>query len=189
MKKLLLSLVVVFASIGVSAQMSEPVLENGIYVLKHVEQVEGVSQNELYLRARTFLSDWAGPNSNSKNSIDFEDKESATVIVKGSYYLGIAKEVMYGWEIFADYIVQIKCKDGRFQVITKVPTMTFWWNAGNAPIQIIPYEKLYPEYIHKGPYRLKKYSDRYVNRMPEYVNKITSIVVDGITTTSDNDDF
>lgn len=60
------------------AQSNAPELENGSYVYKFVQQAEGVSQNALYLRAHTFLSDWVGPNANSKSSIDFDDKESAT---------------------------------------------------------------------------------------------------------------
>ena len=190
MKKTFVLLFAICAWLYVSAQSNEPELENGYYVYKYVQQAEGVSQNELYLRVHTFLSDWAGPNSNSKCNIDFDDKESSTIITKGTYFLRYEKEnFMYGWNIFADFIVTIKCKDGRFQVITKVPTMSFWWTAGTEPLQTIPFNELYPTYTHKGPYRLKKYSDKYVIHMPMCVKKISNMIVDGVMTASDNDDF
>ncbi len=190
MKKTFVLLFAICAWLYAFAQSNEPELENGIYVYKYVQQAEGLSQNALYLRAHTFLSDWAGPNSNSKSSIDFDDKESATIIIKGSYFLRHEKEnIMYGWDIYADYIVSIKCKDGRFQVITKVPTMSFWWTAGNAPLQTISYTELYPEYTHKGPYKVKRYSDKYVIHMPSCVKKISKMITEGIMSVSDNDDF
>ena len=96
--------------------------------------------------------------------------------------------LMYGWDIYADFIVSIKCKDGRFQVITKVPTMSFWWTAGNAPLQTIPYNELYPEYTHKGPYKVKRYSDKYAIHMPSCVKKISNMIVEGIMSASDDDD-
>ena len=190
MKKTFVLLFAICAWLSANAQSNEPELENGIYVYKVVQQAEGISQNTLYLRAHTFLSDWAGPNSNSKNSIDFDDKESATIITKGTYFLRYEKDnFMYGWDVFADYIVTIKCKEGRFQVITKVPTMSFWWTAGNAPLQTISYRELYPEYTHKGPYKLKRFSDKYVIHMASCVKKISNMVVEGIMSAPDNDDF
>ena len=189
MKKTFVLLFAICAWLTAFAQSNEPELDNGTYVYKYVQQAEGVSQNALYLRAHTFLSDWAGPNANSKSNIDFDDKESATIIVKGSYFLGYEKEMAYGWNVFADFIITIKCKDGRFQVITKVPTMSFWWTAGNVALQTIPYNELYPSYTHKGPYKMKRYSDRHVNQMPEYIKVISGMVVNGIMNVSDNDDF
>lgn len=190
MKKAFVLLFTICAWLSAYAQSNEPELDNGIYVYKFVQQAEGISQNALYLRAHTFLSDWAGPNSNSKCNIDFDDKESATIITKGSYFLRHEKEnLMYGWDIYADFIVSIKCKDGRFQVITKVPTMSFWWTAGNAPLQTIPYNELYPEYTHKGPYKVKRYSDKYTIHMPACVKKISNLIVEGIMSASDDDDF
>lgn len=190
MKKTLVLFFVICACLTAFAQSNEPELDNGIYVYKFVQQAEGVSQNALYLRAHTFLSDWAGSNSNSKCNIDFDDKESATIITKGSYFLRHEKEnLLYGWDIYADFIVSIKCKDGRFQVITKVPTMSFWWTAGNAPLQTIPYSELYPEYTHKSPYKVKRYSDKYALHMPICIKKISNMIVDGIMSASDNDDF
>ena len=189
MKKIFVLLVLFFAWASIYSQANVPELENGSYIYKFVQQADSVPQNTLYLRAHTFLSDWAGPNSNSKSSIDFDDKESATVIVKGTYFLGYEQEMMYGWNIYADYIVNIKCKDGRFQVITKVPTMSFWWTNGNVPLQTIPYNELYPSYTHKGQYKMKRYSDKYVNQMPKYIMEISDMVVNGIMSVSDNDDF
>ncbi len=190
MKKTFVLLMAICTWTMVFAQSNEPVLENDIYVYKFVQQVEGVSQNALYLRAHTFLSDWAGPNSNSKCNIDFDDKESATIITKGTYFLRYEKDnMLYGWNIFADFIVSIKCKDGRFQVLTKVPTMSFWWTAGNIPLQTIPYNELYPEYTHKSQYKLKRPAEKYAIHIPSAVKKISNMIVDGIMSASDNDDF
>ena len=189
MKKTFVLLFAICAWLSAYAQSNEPELENGSYVYKFVQQAEGVSQNALYLRAHAFLSDWVGPNTNSKSSIDFDDKESATIIAKGTYFLGYEREMMYGWNVYADFSVTIKCKEGRFQVMTKMPTMSFWWTAGNVPMQTILYNELYPSYTHKGPYKLKRYSDKYVNQMPEYIKEISNIVINGIISASDDDDF
>lgn len=189
MKKSLFLILLLCANLFTYAQSAEPILENGVYTCKCVKQQEGMSQSQLYLMAHTFLSDWVGPNSSSKNNIDFDDKESATIIAKGNYFLGFEKEMLYGWDVYADFTISIKCKDGRFQVFTKIPTLSFWWTAGNVPVQTIPFAELYPDYTHKGPYKLKRYSDRYVGNMNTYIQDLTNIVVSGISSIQENDDF
>ena len=57
MKKLFVFLFLVCVWGFANAQTADPELENGNYVYKYVQQAEGVSQNALYLRAHTFLSD------------------------------------------------------------------------------------------------------------------------------------
>lgn len=189
MKKSLLLILLLCVNLLSYAQSEYPVLENGFFTCKCVKQQEGKTQAQLYLKAHIFLSDWTGPNSNSKYSIDFDDKESATIITKGNYFLGFEKEMLYGWDIYADFTISIKCKDGRFQVITKIPTLSFWWTAGNISMQTIPFAELYPNYTHKGPYKLKRYSDRYVGNMSTYIQDLTNIVVNGITTIQEDDEF
>lgn len=189
MKKNLAFIIAVLNIAFSFAQTAEPELENGYFVYKYVHQVENLSQNSLYLHTRTFLSDWVGPNANSKNYIDFEDKESGSIIAKGSYFLAYEREALYGWNIYADFSITIKCKDGRFQVVTKVPSMSFYWTAGNLAIQVAPFSELYPTYTFRSPYKFQRHTDVYAPKMPEYIKQITNIVVDGITSISDEDDF
>ena len=121
MKKVLFALLMMTCN-SLSAQTT--LNESGVYEMKEVVQVDGVNAQTLYLRALEALSDWTGTEGRSKFGIDHQDKESATIIYKGKDYLGFRRYMMYGWYIFADFTLKVRCKDGRAQVTVTVPSMT-----------------------------------------------------------------
>lgn len=99
--------------------------ESGVYERQLVVNVEGATAAVLYDRAMVALSDWTGPDGKAKAGIDYQNQETHTVVYKGCYSLGF-KEVFLGdgWERQADFILKVRCKDGKAQVTLTVPTFT-----------------------------------------------------------------
>lgn len=102
-----------------------PLNDKGAYERQEVVTVEGASASSLYDLAMMALSDWTGPDGKAKVGIDYQNQETHTVVYKGSYSLGF-KEVFMGdgWERQADFILKVRCKDGKSQVTLTVPTFT-----------------------------------------------------------------
>lgn len=102
-----------------------PLTDGGAYEKKEVVQVEGATASVLFSRAMEALSDWSGPDGKAKAGIDYHDKESGTVIYKGTFSLGF-KNVFLGdgWNRYANFTLKTRCKDGRAQVTVTVPTIT-----------------------------------------------------------------
>ena len=114
MKKIMMTMLLLLAGLAVSAQVT--LTESGVFEKKEVVVVEGVTAAELYNRAIEALSDWAGAEGRSKYGIDSQDKEAGMIIYKGKDYLGFRKFAIYGWYIYTDFMLKIRCKDGRAQV-------------------------------------------------------------------------
>jgi len=152
------------------AQNDEPSIIDGALTYKVVNQFDSVSQAQLYLRAHTFISDWVGPNNNSKRSIEFDDKESATIISKGSVFMGYFKSNMfYGYNVYADYTLTIKCKDGRCQYVVKIPSMSFHWTANNIQDETIPIDRILPTYNYKSNVVEKRVPPTYSPQLPQLI--------------------
>lgn len=126
--------------------------------LKEVVQVEGMTKNDIYVAANSMLSNWI-PNANSKSSIDFADLETGTIILKGKIFLGFKKaNMLYGYNNYAIINCTIRCKDGKYQVIIKVPSMEMEWSANQNPAsETVPIEHLYPSF---DGYKTKLYQTK-----------------------------
>lgn len=118
----------------------------------------GVSSDKLYVRALEALSDWAGSQGKSKIGIDVQDKDEGLVVYKGRLNMGFHKvNFMAGWEVYADFTIKIKCKDGRAQVSANVPSLTFDWSFKQYPAtETVPISAIYPEYNYKSSLKIKK---------------------------------
>lgn len=172
MKKVLFTLLMMTCN-SLSAQTT--LNESGVYEMKEVVQVDGVNAQTLYLRALEALSDWTGTEGRSKFGIDHQDKESATIIYKGKDYLGFRRYMMYGWYIFADFTLKVRCKDGRAQVTVTVPSMTAEFMANNVTGSI-PLREITPEYTYKGNLNCKKAMLQYVVDIPSSANRIIALM-------------
>lgn len=128
MKKEFLSLVMLIIGMTVSAQ-EITLTDNGAYEKKVVVHVDSIKASVLYGRAMEALSDWTGASGKAQAGIDYNDRDAAIVIYKGHEYIGF-KNVFLGdgWERYADFILKVKCKDGRAQVTVTIPTITFVHN-------------------------------------------------------------
>lgn len=99
------------------------VKEKGVYEQKHVVTVDGASASKLYSRAMEALSDWTGPEGRSKAGLDYCDKEEGIVTYKGVCYNGSRKVLTATTDIYTDFVLKVRCKDGRAQVTVTVPSM------------------------------------------------------------------
>ena len=127
MKKIFL-LLVLFTCINANAQDIE-LTESGAYEKKVVVVVDSAKAIVLFERAMIALSDWTGPDGKAKAGIDYQEKETGTVIYKGFFSLGF-KNVFLGdgWNRVANFTMKVRCKDGRAQVTLSVPSVTFTYN-------------------------------------------------------------
>ena len=122
MKKLLL-LSLLLSAMTAMAQDFE-LNQEGAYEKKQVVEVNDASAIILYERAIEALSDWTGPDGRSKAGIDYSEKETGTVIYKGRFSLGFKNIFLgEGWSRYANFILKVRCKDGRAQVSVTVPSI------------------------------------------------------------------
>ena len=161
---------------GVSTSAQVTLTESGVFEQKEVVNVEGVSAQNLYLRAIEALSDWTGTDGRSKFGIDHQDKESATIIYKGKDYLGFRKfGGIYGWYIFADFTLKVRCKEGKAQVTVIIPTMTAEFMVNNISATI-PLSEITPDYTYKGKTNCKKAILQYVTEVPTAASRMIKLI-------------
>lgn len=189
MKKLLSITIMLLMTMTISAQVYS--LTNGAYDNKVVGQYEGVEAGVLYVRALEALSDWAGSQSKSKVNIDVQDKEQGLVVFKGSLYVGFHKvNFMAGWNVYADFTLKIKCKDGRAQVSCHVPSATFDWTAKQYPANTtVPLGEIYPQYNHKSQYKIKKAAIEWAPKIPPLFDEIIKSMTEKMKAHNQDDDF
>ena len=129
MKKVLLSLMMLMMGMAINAQVPDIdsaaiiIKEKGVYEQKRVVTVDGVKASSLYRRAMEALSDWTGTEGRSKAGLDYCDKDEGIVIYKGEFYNGYRKLLLSSLPFYTDFVIKVRCKDGRAQVVVTVPTM------------------------------------------------------------------
>ena len=187
MKKMFLAIAMVATSLTTFAQAT--LSADGSYESKIVENYESMSAQDIYVNALEVLSDWTGSQKNSSIDIDIQDKETGLIVFKGQYFLGFHKtNGMCGYNVFADFTVKIRCKDGRAQFSCNVPTITFKWSATNNPAtETAPLNMLYPEYTYKSKlYYIKKASNEFVPTVPDVFNDILNMLATKTHITEDD---
>lgn len=124
MKKAIVIMLMLTACLSINAQDIQ-LSEAGAYVKKEVFKIESSTAAVLFGRAMEALSDWTGPDGKAKAGIDYQDKETGTVIYKGTFSLGYKKTFLGdGWYRYANFTLKVRCKDGRAQVTVTVPSIT-----------------------------------------------------------------
>ena len=163
MKKL--SFIITFLLAVITASAQESITASGAYECKKVFTADGVSASSLYVRALETLSDWAGSQQRSKANIDVQDKDEGLVVYKGQLYLGFKKQnFMCGWDVFADFTMKARCKDGKIQLTITVPSMSFFWSC-NDDHETIPFAGIYPEFNYKNKLLTKKAAIEFTNNV------------------------
>ena len=187
MKKIITIIICLITTVISNAQ--EYTLTNGAYDNKTIEQYESISTEALYVKALEVLSDWSGSQKQSKINIDVQDKEQGLIIYKGSLYLGFYKtNILAGWNVYADFTIKIKCKDEKAQISCHIPTLTFDWSAKQYPATTtVPLEEIYPEYIHKSKYKIKKAAIEYTSKIPSVFDKVIVYLAEKLKTQNDDD--
>lgn len=185
MKKLLIMFAACFFSMTSFAQWEKI---DGVWTYKDVAYFEGVSANELYVRALEGLSELVGSESKAKFNIDVQDKEAALVIFKGTMDSGIANSTKkYAFHLIAELTVRIKCKDGRAQITITTPTMLVKPDANNrlqGDTQRAEFTKLYPECKSK----LEEFNKNANIALRSYPNKMTLLYLRIVDKMSKNED-
>lgn len=180
MKQILCTILTVLLFVPSHAQEVE-FNDNRALELKEVVEQQGMAKNEIFISAQSMLSDWL-PNINSSIVTDMSDMETGTIIAKVKLYLGYKKaNPMCGYNNYADVNLMIRCKDDRYQVVIKVPTLTLAWSAENNPaVESIAVEHVYPEYdgtktrLHYTKNSLKEFGPQIPDNMISLFNAIKS---------------
>ena len=124
MKKVIIMMLMLTTGLSMNAQDIQ-LTEAGSYEKKEVVVVDSTKAIILFERAMIALSDWSGPDGKAKAGIDYQEKETGTVIYKGRYSLGFKNTFLGdGWDRYAEFTLKVRCKDGRAQVTVTVPTVT-----------------------------------------------------------------
>ena len=142
MKKTLMSIVMLTAVLSASAQLS--LNANGEYELKVTEQYSGASAKTLYENTLVALSDItstyfcnsslqilnAGKGFDDSRltlmgiskflNLDVADKDAYLIVSKGSFLIDYSHSTGYS----VNYVLKIRCKDGRVQYIITIPSIS-----------------------------------------------------------------
>ena len=121
--KLLLPLFLFCISVNIEAQDIE-LTSDGTYEVKKVVEVPGVSAQTLYDRAVIALSDWTGASGKAKAGLDIHDRDAGIVVYKGHEYMWSKKQRRQEYDVFADFSLKVRCKDGKAQITSTIHSMT-----------------------------------------------------------------
>ena len=186
MKNVLL-LFALIACVNVNAQDIE-LTETGAYEKKEVVVVDSVKAIILFERAMIALSDWTGPDGKAKAGIDYQEKETGTVIYKGVFSLGF-KNVFLGdgWNRYADFVLKVRCKDGKAQVTVTVPQITAVHNRNGMKSSASTAQCVQAVKDAKG----KKHERgiALLNDLTSTVDGLASAMVERLKKGNDDDDF
>lgn len=162
--------------------------------IKEVVQTQGLTANQIFVNIQSLISE-TNPNTNSQFVIDYSDLETGTIISKGKYWLGFRKVTFsYGYDLLADYNLNIRIKEGRTQIIIKVPTVSFRWTGEPSEItEKVDVKHVYPQYDGYKPttypYYAKKLMKEYGPEVPSAMKKLYKTICDKITSSRQDDDF
>ena len=186
MKKVLLSMMMLMAGMTVNAQVIT-LTDGGVYEKKEVVKVDSIKASELFVRAMEALSDWTGPDGRSKAGIDFQDKESGTIIYKGNYYMGFRHVVLRaGWDMFADFTMKVRCKDTKAQITMTIPSITGKYTANNVE-RTVPLSEIVNTINEKG--KKKRPTHEYLPQIPDVANALINAMSQRLKQGTGDDDF
>lgn len=123
MKKVLLSLMMLMTGMAINAQ-DISLTPEGTYEVKKVINVENVSAATLYDRAVMALSDWTGASGKASAGLDVHERDAGLVVYKGHEYMWTKKQKRITYDVFADFTLKVRCKDGKAQITSTIHSMT-----------------------------------------------------------------
>ncbi len=99
---------------------------------------------------------------------------------------------MAGYSTFANFIITIKCKDNKYQVILQCPSIYLVWSPGKPANVTVDTYHIYPEYDGykiSGVYYTKKYLQQAGPLLETKMISLYNHIISQFNTTIDNDDF
>ncbi len=190
MKQVLLVLFLIFSFNTLNAQEVTFNDQNELE-LKEVIEDAILTKSQIFTSVQAMLSDWH-PNSNSKNTIDYSDLATGTIITKGQYWIGFHKtNTFYGYDVYADFSCTIRIKEGKFQVLLKVPTVTLSWSGGNTQDEKVDVSHVYPSYDgYKTRLNYtKKPLTKFGPNVPDTMRLLFNSIKHSVLKNAENDDF
>lgn len=187
MKKAIFMMLMLTIVLSIDAQDIQ-LTETGAYEKKEVVVVDSAKAIILFERAMIALSDWTGPDGKAKAGIDYQEKETGTVIYKGVFSLGF-KNVFLGdgWNRYADFVLKVRCKDGRAQVTVTVPQITAVYNRNGMKSSASTAQWVQAVKEAKG----KKHERgiALLNDLTSTVDGLAAAMADRLKKSNDDDDF
>jgi len=134
MKKVMTMIWGLLAAVAVSGQDIK-LTADGSYEVKDVVTVDSTSAHVLYDRAVIALSDWTGGSGKASAGLDIHDRDAGIVVYKGREFMWTKKTGRQVYDVFADFSLKVRCKDGKAQVTSTIHSMTAGgrtWNLRDA---------------------------------------------------------
>lgn len=202
MKKVIILLVAFFMTIVTFGQ-EVTFVDHDYLQIKEIVQTPNLTADQIYVNIQSLLSE-THPNTNCQFVIDYSDLKTGTIISKGKYYLGY-KNVMskHGYALLADYNLTIRIKEGRTQILIKVPTVSIHWTTADLTNtdtdndtkedEKIVVKHVYPQYDGYKPttypYYAKKLMKEFGPQIPTAMKDLYKTISDKITSSGQDDDF
>lgn len=129
----------------------------GTYEVKKVTEIDGVNAQTLYDRAVVALSDWTSASGKASAGLDIHDRDAGIIVYKGHEYMWTKKQRRQEYDVFADFSLKVRCKDGKAQITSTIHSMTAAGRVFNLldAIQVSQKEKDSDERKHEISDRLK----------------------------------
>ena len=98
---------------------------------------------------------------------------------------------MYGYNVLADFSCTIRMKDGKYQVLLKVPTITLSWSAGNTDDEKVDVVHVYPSYdgYKTSHYLTKKPLTEFGPKVPDAMRTIFQSIKYSVMQNAEKNDF
>lgn len=160
--------------------------------IKEVVQTQNITAKQIFVNLQSLISE-TNPNTNSQFVIDYSDLETGTIIAKGKYWVGYRKaNIACGYDLLADYNLTIRIKEGRTQILIKVPTVSLHWTGKPTDDEKVDVKHVYPQYdgysskTYPFPKKLLK---QYGPEIPDAMKKLYKTICDKISSSGQDDDF
>ena len=156
MRKVLFIWAMLAMTVSAGAQGIE-LTPDGTYEVKMVTDINGVSAQTLYDRAVVALSDWTGASGKASAGLDIHDRDAGIIVYKGHEYMWTKKQRRQKYDVFADFSLKVRCKDGKAQITSIIHSMTAAGRVFNLrdAIQVSQKEKDSDERKHEIADRVK----------------------------------
>ena len=167
MKKILL---LIFAMAAIMADAQTPSVVGNSIQYKKVATYEGKTKDDIFIKTLLTLSKIEGTTYMSSNGLDVQDKDAGVISYKGRIYLGFYKQnIMAGWDVFLNYNMIVRCKDGKAKYEFITPSVHFIWSANDTSPRDFPVTGIYPAYNIDTYYKIEKSSKQFGPHIPEYI--------------------
>ena len=130
--------------------------------------------------------------------------KTGTIISKGKYFLGYANVMSkHGYALLVEYNLTVRIKEGRTQILIKVPTVSFHWTTADltntdtdnktTEDEKVAVKHVYPQYDgykpSTYPYYARKLMKNYGAEIPNAMKELYKTVSDKIASSGNDDDF